>query len=99
MSWLEKAEQQLGTQAIALRAISALTPIVKETLVKRGIGTDELFGLLQLIERVFDRIADGFDGKVTMAEAEKHIKELVDRLAEQDAAIDDKIANKFGGTP
>jgi hypothetical protein len=76
--------------------ISALSEVVKTALVKRNV---DAYQVLQLIERAFDQLVDGFSDKVTVAETEKRIKELIDQLASNDAAADEALATKFGKTP
>jgi hypothetical protein len=93
-SWLQKAEDQLGSHALVLHAIEALGKLVKHALVDRGV---DAYSVLQAVERMIDTVVAGFDGKVTKDEVEKHLRDLLDRVEANDRAADAALAAKFPG--
>lgn len=98
-TWIDKAKDQLAHHEQALHIIEAIAKLVKETLVKPDSNA---FAVLQAIEKAIDTLTAGFDGRVNRAEVDKQIRELVDRFASDDAAIDARIAARAraeaGGT-
>lgn len=91
MSLIKSLEEQL----FSMHTVEALTKIVKQSLVKRDVDAYEV---LQLVERTLDRLFTSTQ-PITMAETEKHLKELLDRLEASDASHDQAFHDKFAKGP
>ena len=95
MSWLERAEGQLKNHATALHLIEGLAQLVKRALVDPDT---DVYKTLQTIERAFGTLIAGFDGKISTSEVERSVRELMERLAANDSAVDRALDEKFDGS-
>ena len=91
-TWLEKAEDAIASHKQALQIIETIGKLARETIVK---PESDSFAILQAIERVIHSFETSFDGKVTRAEVDKQIRDLVGRLAANDAAADADLTARF----
>ena len=89
MSW-NVARGALHMAEVAVEACAAIEKLT-------GIGGDKAEEALAAVKSVIATVKAGFAGEMTAQEVLAHIETLHERLAANDAAIDELARQKFGG--